>query len=494
MSDGHERSAERPKVFISYSRYDGSALADELVAGLALAGFEPYLDKHDIEKAVDWEERLGNLILRADSFVFVITPASVASPRCNWEIDRATQLAKRIIPVRWISVSEAEVPERLRRLNYTIFGADQSFARPLTELVSALRQDVDWIRSHTIIGEQAARWKEFGESGTASDILLRGSQLDHARDWIKKRKTDAPSITDLQRAFIAASETAEAARLNAEKQQLTERQQFIQEAELARKRGSVARIVFDALFSPSKIAPLIKFHNNASLRAAVWFWMIFILFQTMLSVSMTTLLGIDATATGADVLGNVFNYSIRILQTAPVASLLFATILYIICSVVWYIGIRCFVPGRALPFLGFLQCLIYPATAIQLLCSPFYLALLFIARNITSGNMQVDQLLSRYPQLSGDPLIKQFCETVNSLACQGYLVQKIYPGYYIFIMLLGLVAQGWMCMSTATIIKGVAGVKRRRTLSGMLLSSIVAIICFFAFLDIMIAWLAESGD
>jgi hypothetical protein len=30
---------------------------------LPVAGFEPYLDKHDIEKAVDWEERLGGLIL-----------------------------------------------------------------------------------------------------------------------------------------------------------------------------------------------------------------------------------------------------------------------------------------------------------------------------------------------------------------------------------------------------------------------------------------------
>jgi hypothetical protein len=41
---------ERPKVFISYSRADGSPLAEELIAGLQVAGFEPYLDKQDIRR------------------------------------------------------------------------------------------------------------------------------------------------------------------------------------------------------------------------------------------------------------------------------------------------------------------------------------------------------------------------------------------------------------------------------------------------------------
>jgi TIR domain len=67
MAEAQERSAERPKVFISYSRADASTLAEELVLSLPVAGFEPYLDKHDIEKAVDWEERLGGLILKADT-------------------------------------------------------------------------------------------------------------------------------------------------------------------------------------------------------------------------------------------------------------------------------------------------------------------------------------------------------------------------------------------------------------------------------------------
>ena len=137
MVDTAASGAERPKVFISYSRTDGSVLADELVPGLQLAGFDAFLDKHDIEKGIDWEERLGALILKADTVVFIITPAAVRSERCKWEIDRAVELGKRLIPVQWIKVNENDVPERLRRLNYTIFGEGQSFARPLAELSNA---------------------------------------------------------------------------------------------------------------------------------------------------------------------------------------------------------------------------------------------------------------------------------------------------------------------------------------------------------------------
>jgi Tol biopolymer transport system component len=215
---------------------DGSPLAEELVAGLQVAGFEPYLDKQDIEKGVDWEERLGALILKADTVVFIISPASVRSRRAQWEVDRTVELGKRLIPVQWIKVDEAEVPERLRRFNYTIFGPGQSFARPLAELANALRQDVEWIRVHTRLGEQAARWQTRGEAAQADDLLLRGSELAEARTWITHRKPDAPNITDLQHLFLSASEAAEKARLEADRQRLAERERLVKEAEIAQAR------------------------------------------------------------------------------------------------------------------------------------------------------------------------------------------------------------------------------------------------------------------
>ena len=146
-------TAEKPGIFISYARSDSAALAEELVAGLELAGFRPFLDRHDIAG----EARLGALILGADTIVFILSPAAVRSERCAWEVERAAELGKRLIPVQGAPVPEADVPERLRRLNYIFFREGQSFARPLRELAAALRQDVEWIREHTRLSEAAAR-------------------------------------------------------------------------------------------------------------------------------------------------------------------------------------------------------------------------------------------------------------------------------------------------------------------------------------------------
>ena len=134
-----ETTAEKPGIFISYARADGSALAEELEAGLELAGFRPFLDRHDIAAAEDWEARLGALILRADTVVVILSPAAVRSERCAWEVEHAAELGKRLVPVQGAPVPEAEVPERLRRLNYIFFRDVQSFPRPLRELAAALR-------------------------------------------------------------------------------------------------------------------------------------------------------------------------------------------------------------------------------------------------------------------------------------------------------------------------------------------------------------------
>src|ERR1700730_8123675 len=105
--------SEKLKVFISYSRRDSAAFADELVAGLELAGFAPFLDRHDIAAGEEWEARLHGLIEQADTVAFVISPESVKSDGCSWEVNKACALAKRLIPLVFKSVLESEIPEQL---------------------------------------------------------------------------------------------------------------------------------------------------------------------------------------------------------------------------------------------------------------------------------------------------------------------------------------------------------------------------------------------
>jgi formylglycine-generating enzyme required for sulfatase activity len=198
--------AEKLKVFISYSRRDSGDFAKELVGGLDLVGFAPLLDQHDIAAGEDWEARLGGLIRQADTVVFVISPEAVKSERCAWEVNTALAETKRVLPIVAKAVPDSEIPEHLRRRQFIRFDAGPGITRPLGQLAEALRQDLEWVREHTRIGELAGRWDA---RGRPESQLLRGDELAAAQSWLEKRNPDAPAITDLMRAFVAASKEAE---------------------------------------------------------------------------------------------------------------------------------------------------------------------------------------------------------------------------------------------------------------------------------------------
>jgi hypothetical protein len=102
-------AGEKLKVFISYSRKDSADFADELLAGLEVAGFAPFLDRHDIAPGEPWESRLGGLIEQSDTVVFVVSPEAVKSDRCVWEVDRTIELSKRLLPVIFKPVPEHDI-------------------------------------------------------------------------------------------------------------------------------------------------------------------------------------------------------------------------------------------------------------------------------------------------------------------------------------------------------------------------------------------------
>src|SRR5262245_60945102 len=226
-------AVEKLKVFISYSRKDSAEFADELLAGLKVAGFAPFLDRHDIAAGEDWEARLGGLIAQFDTVVFVVSPEAVKSDRCVWEVDRTIEVSKRLLPVIFKSVTEHEIPKGLSRLQFVRFDTGRGITRPLAELADALRQDLDWIREHTRLGELARRWE--GRERRES-LLLRGDDLEAAKAWMATRKVGAPEITDAQRALITASEQAEAKRLGNERAQLERDKAQVAEIKAAQAR------------------------------------------------------------------------------------------------------------------------------------------------------------------------------------------------------------------------------------------------------------------
>jgi formylglycine-generating enzyme required for sulfatase activity len=233
MASAGEAEPGRLKVFISYSRKDED-FAQDLLAGLQAAGFEPYLDRHDIAAGEDWETRLGRLIEAADTVVFVISPDAVASERCAWEVERTVGLKKRLLPIVWRRVDEAQVPPRLKQLNYIFFDRPLSTLASLQVLASALRTDVEWVREHTRLGEAALRWDAHGRNEA---LLLRSDELAAAKAWLAARPQFAPEPTILHHEFIKAGENAETTRASAERQRLDQMAAALEREKAALRKG-----------------------------------------------------------------------------------------------------------------------------------------------------------------------------------------------------------------------------------------------------------------
>jgi hypothetical protein len=209
------------KVFLSYSRKDLD-VADQLVPALGVLGHVVNIDREGIFGAENWEARLGQMILEADTIVFLLTPASAESQACHWEVDQALARRKRIIPVIAKPLGTAKPHDALRDLNYVYFFPDPSvptagWGTGLARLHATLTVDIEWIREHTHLAEMAARWQAEGQT---DDLLVRGSELTHLQKWREGRPANVPELTTSQRGFLEASEQAEALRQNRERQQL----------------------------------------------------------------------------------------------------------------------------------------------------------------------------------------------------------------------------------------------------------------------------------
>ena len=224
------------RVFISYSRADCTPFADELLEALEVVGFDAFLDRHDIVGGEAWETRLDNEVSSADTIVFAISPASIDSEACQWEIQRARMRAKRIIPVVAIDVDEAKITtdegqslfSYLRSLQFINFNTPYSFGGGLRRLTETLNTDLDWIREHTRLGGMARRWDE---NGRTEDLMLRGAELASAQQWMAGWKAPSPEPTEMHRAYINDSQASEDIRNSEERARLQEVEKLQEERE-----------------------------------------------------------------------------------------------------------------------------------------------------------------------------------------------------------------------------------------------------------------------
>jgi hypothetical protein len=200
--DGPAEATDGARVFISYSRRD-TAVAEAFRETLAARGFDAYLDLHDIAPGEPWQDRLGALIATAEKVVFLISPDSVASPVCGWEVDHAEGLGKSILPVMIRETPPDAVPGRLQRLNYLFMRDAAERAAREDALAAALETDLAWEREKARINDDAMAWDAAGRPPRL--LLFADDAIRSAEGWRDAHPPTAPAPTTVQLAFIAAS-------------------------------------------------------------------------------------------------------------------------------------------------------------------------------------------------------------------------------------------------------------------------------------------------
>ena len=98
-------------LFASYSSIDRDRIA-AVLADLEALGHEVWLDEQLSGGQLWWDEILGH-IRTCDAFVFLVSPASVASEACLAEFGYAQDLGRTVIPIELESMNPALLPSAL---------------------------------------------------------------------------------------------------------------------------------------------------------------------------------------------------------------------------------------------------------------------------------------------------------------------------------------------------------------------------------------------
>jgi WD40 repeat protein len=199
-------------VFVSYSRRD-SEFVGRVVESIEQCGKEAWLDTEGLVDGEVFPAAIRSAIEQADTFVFVISPAAVASPFCENEVSYAGELRKRIVPVLREPVPDAELPAEIRDRNWIPFTERDAFDSSMQRLLAALDRDPHHVHAHTRWLVKALEWDSEGRDRS---FLLRGAELTAAEGWLASRPEDAdPAPTQLQREYVLASREAAARRQRA---------------------------------------------------------------------------------------------------------------------------------------------------------------------------------------------------------------------------------------------------------------------------------------
>jgi len=213
-------------IFISYSHKD-SEFVQRFNNALVESNRLVWVDWQSIPRGEDWWREIQHGIENADDFICVVSEFWLISEICQKELEHAIRNNKRIFPVilqqirdevetrvkgTWMNQPWEKLAreqwDHIRRLNWIFFDIDEKFKTEFVALLHALDEDQPYIKTHTRYLIRALEWER---SDYNPSILLRGDELDFAKNWLEDAQSTKklPEPTTNQKTYINQGVTAE---------------------------------------------------------------------------------------------------------------------------------------------------------------------------------------------------------------------------------------------------------------------------------------------
>jgi WD40 repeat protein len=193
------------QVFLSYASGDHATM-EKIRRSLWLEGITVWTNTTDIQTGEAFQRAIDRGIEQADNLVYLLSPNAVKSSYCQYELERAIALHKRIIPILVAVTPLEDQPKELQGLQYidlTDNEREEDYHLDESQLLKIFKTDEIYFQTHKTLLVQAIKWEQQHRNPS---ILLRGYNLQEAESWLKtaKLRTSHPP-TDLQIEFLEES-------------------------------------------------------------------------------------------------------------------------------------------------------------------------------------------------------------------------------------------------------------------------------------------------
>ena len=193
------------QVFLAYAQADIETMTN-IRRSLWRQGFTVWSNKTDIPTGEAFKRAVNRGIEEADSLVYLLSPASLQSKYCQYELKYALALNKRVIPILIRPLGAAVSPPELASLQYidlTDNLSQKDYQLDESDLIKTLNQDAVYYAQHKSLLVKALKWKRQQQNPS---ILLQGYDLRHAEAWLKTATgRSLQPATDYHQEFIKAS-------------------------------------------------------------------------------------------------------------------------------------------------------------------------------------------------------------------------------------------------------------------------------------------------